>query len=86
MFWQLGQNYYQASFPSYISFVQNLLKLASVFQGLEHLYLFQTIDYGGHFIFETEAKILQRHVFIAINIPCKFGKDIFINESDIKVY
>ena len=25
------------------------------------------------------------HVFIAINIPCKFGEDIFINELDIKV-
>ena len=28
----------------------------------------------------AEAKILQRQVFIAINIPCKFGEDIFINE------
>ena len=35
---------------------------------------------------ENEAKILHRHVFIAINIPCKFSKDIFINEWDIKVY
>ena len=26
------------------------------------------------------AKILHRHVFIAINILCKFGEDIFINE------
>ena len=30
--------------------------------------------------FQNEAKILQRQVFIAINIPCKFGEDIFINE------
>ena len=29
---------------------------------------------------QNEAKILQRNVFIAINIPCKFGVDIFINE------
>ena len=26
------------------------------------------------------AAILHRHVFIAINIPCKFGEDVFINE------
>ena len=30
--------------------------------------------------FQNEAKILQRQVFIAVNIPCKFGEDIFINE------
>ena len=30
--------------------------------------------------------ILHRQVFKAINIPCKFGEDIFINEWDIKVY
>ena len=36
--------------------------------------------------FQNEAKILQRKVFIGINIPCKFGEDIFINEGDIKVY
>ena len=30
--------------------------------------------------FKNEAKILQRKVFIGINIPCKFGGDIFINE------
>ena len=28
----------------------------------------------------------MRQVFIAVNIPCKFGEDIFINEWDIKVY
>ena len=62
------------------------MKLAGIFQDLEHLYDFQTIGYGGHFVFENEAKILQRQVFIAKNIPCKFGEDIFINEWDIKVY
>ena len=56
------------------------MKLAGIFQDLEHLYDFQTIGYGGHFVFQNEAKILQRPVFIAINIPCKFGQDIFINE------
>ena len=44
------------------------------------------ISYGGHFVFQNEAKIFQRQVFIAINIPCKLGEDIFINERDIKVY
>ena len=62
------------------------MKLAGIFQDLEHLYDFQTISYGGHFVFQNEAKISQRQVFIAINIPCKFGEDIFINEWDIKVY
>ena len=52
------------------------MKLAGIFQGLQHLYDFQTISYGGHFVFQNEAKILQ--VFI--------GEDIFINEWDSKVY
>ena len=56
------------------------MKLAGIFQDLEHLYDFQVIGYGGHFVFQNEAKILQRQVLIAINIPCKFGEDIFINE------
>ena len=56
------------------------MKLATIFQDLEHLYDFQTIGYGGHFGFQNEAKILQRQVFIAMNIPCKFGEDIYINE------
>ena len=58
------------------------MKLAGIFQDLDHLYDFQTISYGGHFVFQNEAKILQRQVFIATNIPCKFGEDIFINELD----
>ena len=56
------------------------MKLAVIFQDLEHLYDFQTISYGGHFVFLNEVKMLQRQVFIAINIPCKFGEDIFIND------
>ena len=31
-------------------------------------------------LFFKMAKIVHRHGFIAINIPCKFGEDIFINE------
>ena len=56
------------------------MKLAGIFQDLQHLYDFQTIGYGSHFVFQNEAKILNRQVFIAINIPCKLGEDIFINE------
>ena len=56
------------------------MKLAGIFQDLEDLYDFQTIGYGGHFIFQNEAKILHRQVFMTKNIPCKFGEDIFMNE------
>ena len=56
------------------------MKLAGIFQDLKHLYDFQTISYDGHFVFQNEAKILQIKVCIGINIPCKFGEDIFINE------
>ena len=51
------------------------MKQAGIFQDLEHLYDLQTISYGGHFVFQNEAKILQGQVFIAINISCKFGED-----------
>ena len=56
------------------------MKLAGIFQDLEHLYDFLTISYGSNFVFQNEAEILHRQVFIAINIPCEFGEDIFINE------
>ena len=56
------------------------MKLAGIFQHLEHHYDFQTIRYEGHFVFQNKAKIMHRQVFIAINIPCKFDEDIFINE------
>ena len=51
------------------------MKQAGIFQDLEHLYDFQTISYDGHFVFQNEAKIFQRQVFIAINTSCKFGED-----------
>ena len=59
------------------------MKLAGIFQDLKHLYDYHTIAYGGHFVFLSEAKILHRQV---VNIPCKIGEDIFLNERDIKVY
>ena len=56
------------------------MKLAVTFQDLEHLYDLQTISYVSHSVFQNDAKILHRQVSIAINISCKFGEDIFINE------
>ena len=56
------------------------MKLAEIFQDLENLYDFQTIPYGGRFVFQNEAKILHRQVFTALNIACKFCEDIFNNE------
>ena len=32
------------------------MKLAGIFEDLEHLYDFQTIGCGGHFVFQNEAK------------------------------
>ena len=52
LFFELGQNYYQASFFKPYSFCSNLVKLAGIFQDLEHLYDFLTIIYGGHFVFK----------------------------------
>ena len=56
------------------------MKQAGIFRDLKQLYDFQTTSYGGHFVFKNEAKIFKRHVFTAINIPCKFREGIFINE------
>ena len=42
IFFKLGQNYYEASFPSHISFVcVNLMKLAAIFQDSEHFLFFK---------------------------------------------
>ena len=56
------------------------MKLAGIFKDLEHLYDFQTISYGSHFVFQNVAKIVHRQVFIAINISRQFGEDILTNE------
>ena len=45
--------------------------------------IFEQLAMAAILFFKNQAKILQRQqrqVFIAINIPCKFGEDIFINE------
>ena len=42
--------------------------------------IFKQLAMAAILFFQNEAKMLQRQVFIAINIPCKFGGDIFINE------
>ena len=43
------------------------MRLASIFKLLEHVNDFQTIDYGGHFVFQNQAKHFYRAVFIAMN-------------------
>ena len=52
------------------------MKSGSIFKFSEHVNDFWTVGCGCHFDF---------FVFIAINIPCKFG-DISVNYQDIKVY
>ena len=39
------------------------MKLAAIFQDLEHLNDFQTIGYGSHFVFQNEARKLQARTF-----------------------
>ena len=56
------------------------MKLAGIFQDLEHLYDFQTIIAMAAILFFKMRLKFHRQVFIAINIPSKFGEDIFINE------
>ena len=41
--------------------------------------IFKQLAMAAMLFLENEAKILQRQVFVAINIPCKFD-DMFINE------
>ena len=60
------------------------MKLASIFKLLEHANDFQAIGYAGHISFQNKAKFFfHRHVFIEINIPYKFGGNIFITQQDI---
>ena len=55
-------------------FCANFMKLAAIFQDLEHLNDFQTISYGGHFVYQNEGKILHRQVYIATNVPANLVK------------
>ena len=58
-----------------LTFSANLMNLAAIFPVLEHLNNFEIIDYGSHFVFPNEAKILHRHVFLIVHILCKLGED-----------
>ena len=42
--------------------------------------IFKQLAMAAILFLQNEAKILHRQVFLAINIPCKFGEDFFINE------
>ena len=79
------QNYQITIRITYIFFIShiflcNLMNLAAIFQSLKHLSDFEISGYDCHFVFQNEAKILHRQVFIAINIPSKFGENVFISE------
>ena len=52
-----------------------MMKLPAIFQVFEHLNDFQTSAMVAILFFLNDAKIL--HIFIAINILCKFDEDIF---------
>ena len=40
--------------------LKKVMKLAAIFQDLEHLNNFQTTSYVGYFVFQNEAKNLHR--------------------------
>ena len=42
--------------------------------------IFKQLAMVAILFFKMRPKFLHRQVFIAINIPCKLGEDIFINE------
>ena len=42
--------------------------------------IFKQLDMAAIMFFKMRLKFLHRQVFIAINIPCRIGEDIFINE------
>ena len=47
--------------------------------------IFKQLAMAAIVFFKMRPKFCTQ-VFIDINIPCKFGENIFINEWDIKVY
>ena len=42
--------------------------------------IFKQLAMAAILFFKMRPEFLHKHVFIAINIPCLFGEDIFINE------
>ena len=59
-----------------------MMKPAGIFRDLEELYeimIFKQLAMVAILFFKMRPKFC-RQVFIAINIPCKFDEDIFINE------
>ena len=85
LFSELGQNYYQASLSSHISFVQIWWSQLEYFKILSTFMIFKQLAMAAILFFKMRLKFFRK-VFIAINIPCKCGEYIFINEWDIKVY
>ena len=42
--------------------------------------------YGGHLVFQNEAKSYERHAFVDINLLCKFGEFMFIKKGVMKFF
>ena len=59
LFFKMWLKFAETSFHSPYSFCENLMKLAGIFQDLEHLYDFQTISYGGHLFFKMRLKFCR---------------------------
>ena len=76
LFSKLGHHYSEANFASTEDFVQLL----------EHVDDFQKISMVALLFFKMKPNSFYKHVFITINIPCKFGEGVFINDQEIKVY
>ena len=48
------------------------MMLAAIFQNFEHLKDFQTISYGGNFVFQNEARIFHRQKICRPGLPRLF--------------
>ena len=58
------------------------MKLAAIFQDLEHLYYFQTTGYGNHFVIQNEVKInFAQTCFYSHKHSLQSGEDI-MQKSD----
>ena len=84
LFCKIGQNYYQTGFATHIFLCKfdeaswNISRFRAS-KWFSHNWLWRPYCF-------SKWVFLHRLISIAINIPCKFGEDIFKNEWDITVY
>ena len=45
------------------------MNLAAIFQVLQYFNDFEIIGYGGHFVFQNEAKIVHSKIFVDQDFP-----------------